>query len=103
MINNNKKIIAAEYANVYINGLFEILLLSLGQLETVANAPYKQATDEIKMRISEVRKAMAVQIADAYQGQASMNLLAEQIMAMEKTMLAGMPNSLSGAMSMKKR
>lgn len=103
MINNNKKIIAAEYANAYINSLFEILLLSLGQLEAVANAPYKQATDEIKTRISEVRKAMALQIADAYQAQTSMNFLAEQIMAMEKTMLGNMPNSLSGAMSMKKR
>lgn len=102
MINNNIQIIAMEYATTYLNGLFEIVLDGLSKMEPLGGGLYTTDIVDVKNNITEVRKSLAVQSAKAYAGQTAMYAIANQVADMEKTLMASLPNTISGAISTKR-
>lgn len=102
MINNNEAVIAAQYADAYINGLFDVLNKALTKYSPKAGDGLVAAIKDIRHNVTEVRKSLAVQLGNAHQNQVNVNHIAGQIMQMEQMMMASLPNNISGAMSMRR-
>lgn len=102
MINNNEAVIAAQYSDAYINGLFDVLNKALTKYAPKAGDGLVQNIKDIQHNMGEVRKSLAVQLGNAHQNQVNVNHIASQVMQMEQMMMASMPNHISGAMSMRR-
>lgn len=102
MINNNEAVIAAQYSDAYINGLFDVLNKALTKYAPKAGDGLVAAIKDIRHNVTEVRKSLAVQIGNAHQNQVNVNHIASQILQMEQLMMSSLPNNISGAMSMRK-
>lgn len=102
MINNNEAVIAAQYADGYINGLFDVLSKALTKYAPKAGDGLVQAIKDVRHNMTEVRKSLAIQLGNAHQQQVNVNHIANQIMQMEQMMMANLPNNISGAMSMRR-
>ena len=102
MINNNEAVIAAQYADAYINGLFDVLNKAMTKYRRKDGDGLVGAIKDIRHNGTEVRKSLAVQLGNAHQNQVNINHIAAQIMQMEQMMMASLPNNISGAMSMRR-
>lgn len=102
MINSHETLIAAQYADGYINGLFDVLNQALTKYAPKAGDGLASAVKDVQHNMREVRKSLAQQIANANVQQTNVNAIAQQVLAMEQLMIANLPNNISGAISMRR-
>jgi len=102
MINTHETLIAAQYADGYINGLFDTLNQALTKYAPKAGDGLAAGIKDVQHNMREVRKSLAQQIANANVQQTNVNAIAQQVLAMEQMMIANLPNNISGAISMRK-
>ena len=102
LIAANERVIAAEYASAYYMHLLDILTTALSHFDMKGSVEYATAAEHIQKNIQMVRDQLGKQLLKEYQEKQSMQSLAEQIMHMEKNLLSNLPNTLSGAMSMRR-
>lgn len=102
LISQNERVIAAEYSTAYYLNLLDILTTALTKYQLKAGGQYIAASKTITDNIHVIRTELGRQLMKEYQQQQSMQTLADQIMGMEKALIGGLPNTLSGSMSMRR-
>lgn len=102
MIENNKAMIAAEYANAYINSLFETLGKALANASNKTGA-YSDTIKKIEANMYTVRQLLNEEMLVAHANSANMHALGEQVAQMERMMMSNLPNNLSGAYSLRRQ
>lgn len=102
MINSNKGLIAAEYANAYVTMAMSTLSKALTIIGSKPDSVFGTQLLALEVNMNELKKATGVELGHMHNANTTVNIAAEQVMRMEKVMMSSLPNNISGAMSLRK-